>query len=108
MESTAIPSTKVTLAGLCVDRLYGDAHVPTAQPVGIVEPSNSSRHCIWNAPLAYDEYWTQLMNCCTGRVVGSRVPPKLEFPTQTLKWIAMPADAFCVYSATLAPVTFRI
>ena len=108
MESTAIPFTKLTLAGLCVERLNGDPQFPTAQPLGIVEPLNSSRHCIWNAPLAYDEYCTQLMYWRTGRVEGLRTPPKLASPAQTLKWIAMPCDAFCVYSVTLAPVTLRI
>ena len=48
------------------------------------------------------------MNWRTGKVEGLRVPPKLEFPAQTLKCIDMPCEAFCVYSATLAPVTLRI
>ena len=61
----------------------------------------------WNAPFEYDEYCTQLMYSCTGSVDGSRVPPKLEFPSQVLKCIAMPCEAFCVYSVTLAPVTLR-
>ena len=47
-------------------------------------------------------YW------CTGRIDWFRTPPKLEFPAHTLKWIAMPWDAFRVYSMTLAPVTRRI
>jgi hypothetical protein len=47
-------------------------------------------------------YW------CTGKIDGSKVPPKLESPSQMLKWIVIPWDAFCVYSVTLAPVTFRI
>ena len=62
----------------------------SAQPLGIVEPLNSSRHCSWNAPLAYDEYWTQLMYWCTGRIEALKTPPKLASPGQTLKWIAMP------------------
>ena len=90
MESTAIPFTKVTLAGLCVEWLSGDAQFPVSQPLGIAEPLNSSRHCSWNAPFAYDEYWAQLMYWCTGRVDALRFPPKLESPAQMLKWIAMP------------------
>ncbi len=85
-----MPFTKLTLAGLCLDRLNGDCQSPAPQPLGIVEPLNSSRHCCWNAPLAYDEYWTQLMYWRTGRVEALRVPPKLAFPAHRLKWKAMP------------------
>ena len=55
----------------------------------------------------YEEYCTQSMYSFTGRIAGSRTPPKLELPTQTLKWIAMPWAAFCVYSVTTLPVSRR-
>src|SRR3569832_1138637 len=108
MYSATTPLPTVTLDGLCIDRLKGEAQSPAAQSLGNEEPSKSSRHCIWNAPFAYDEYCVQLMNSCTGSVEGSSVPPKVEFPAHTLKCIDMPWEAFCVYSFTLAPVTFRI
>ena len=90
MDSTAIPFANVTSAGLSVERLKGDAQFPVAQLLGIVEPVNSSRHCSWNAPFVYDEYWAQLMYSWTGRIDGSSVPPKVEFPAQVLKCIDIP------------------
>ena len=108
MESTAIPFTKLTLAGLCVERLNGDDQVPGRPAARHRRPVEVLAPLLWNAPLVYDEYCTQLMYWRTGRIEGLRVPPKLASPAQTLKWIAMPCDAFCVYSVTLAPVTLRI
>src|SRR6185312_1791863 len=107
IESTAMPPPKVTLAGLWVDRLLGEAQLPVNQPLGTLEPSNSSRHCIWKAPLVYEEYCAQLMYSWTGNVDVFRVPPNVEFPSQVLKCIDIPWAAFLVYSVTLDPVTLR-
>lgn len=80
-----MPSTKPTFCGLWVERLYAEAQLPTAQPVGTAESWNSWRHCTWKVPLSYDEYCTQLMYSRTGKVVLLMFPPKLELPGQMLK-----------------------
>jgi hypothetical protein len=84
-DSTAMSFTKATFCGLWVDRLKGDDQLPTAQPEGSPEVWKSSRHCTVKLPLSYDEYCTQLMYWCTGKVVLLMFPPKLELPGQMLK-----------------------
>jgi hypothetical protein len=83
-----------------VERFFGDGQLPRAQPLGNVGASNSSRHWKVNPPSVNDEYWTQLMYCCSGKMAGSKLPPKLASPGQMLKCICIPEAAFSAKAAT--------
>jgi hypothetical protein len=93
-ESTAIPLTYPTFAGLWTDRLNGDAKLPTTQPDGRVPELNSSFHIGVNVPFAKLEYCTQLIYSWTGRIAALKFPPNVAFPGHTLKCICIPPVAF--------------
>jgi hypothetical protein len=61
------------------------------QPLGSVDAVNSSRHCSWNAPFAYDEYLDPAYVFVNGQRRRVEVAARSSNPPcQMLKWIAMP------------------